>query len=363
MSPEEEEVLIKEYNAKFPYKVELHLHLDGAVRLETILDIARERNMKDLLPHKTVEELTKDVILTEPSSLDRLLQSFAYISPILKGYKPATSRIAYELCEDCARHNIKYAEVRYSPHLLAKSLRTEPETYHEYTPDHVVQTVNEAMERGMKDFGITMKTILCCITHREDWVDEVLELCKKYRGSGVVGIDIAGMEFKPGKDPSQCKFKKAFAEAAKCGIHRTVHAGEIGTAQAVKEALDHMKAERIGHGYHAYDDPEVYQRVIKEQVHLEICPISSVLTRACPADIQVHPLKAFVKDGVNFSLNTDDPVVLGNTLTDDFKVATDMGLSNDDIIKGIFNAARSCFASDEEKKQILDELTKAYGPH
>ncbi|WAR15795.1 ADA-like protein [Mya arenaria] len=330
MNPEEERKLIVEYNTRFPMKVELHVHLDGSVRPETVLDIAKERDMLSSLPHKTVEELNRDVILVEPSSLDRLLQSFSYFMPIISGYKNAVSRIAYELCEDCAKHRIRYMEVRYCPQLFANSDVTneyvgEPGTF---TPRDVVVTVNEALARGMKDYDVTVKTILCCMTHKPDWAPEVLSLCKEFRDKGVVGIDLAGLEFQPGTPAEECALKKVFQEAAACGIHRTVHAGEIGTARAVREAIDEMKAERIGHGYHAYDDPEVYKKVINEHIHLETCPISSILTKACDSDVTKHPLRKSVKRLKSY----------------------------------IFNAARCCFSDVEERKSLVRQLKEVYGP-
>ncbi|XP_052240483.1 adenosine deaminase-like isoform X2 [Dreissena polymorpha] len=364
MQPEEELKLIAEYNRRFPYKVELHVHLDGAVRPETVLEIAREREMTDKLPHKTVEELNRDVILVEPSSLERLLLSFSYFMPIITGCRKAVSRIAYERCEDAAKHSIRYMEIRYSPHLFANTVDNGYATEKgDLTPRDVVLAVNEALERGMKDFGVTVRSILCCMTHQPEWAPEVLALCDEFRDQGVVGIDLAGMEFEPGTPAEECAIKKVFKKAEKCGIHRTVHAGESGTARAVKEAIDHFRAERVGHGYHAYDDRDVYEKVIREHIHLETCPISSIMSRACEADPQIHPLKQFVKDGVSYSINTDDPVVLGNTLTDDFKFAGDMGLTDEEIIRGIFNAARSCFASYDERKRIVRELKQVYGDH
>lgn len=335
LEPEKENKLIAVFNKRFPYKVELHVHLDGAVRPETVIDIARERGMLDSLPHKTADELNRDVILREPSSLERLLQSFTYFMPIICGYKPALSRVAYELCEECAIHRIQYMECRYSPHLFSNSV-DDPvycKTKGEFTPHDVVKTVNEALARGMKDYKVTVTSILCCLTDKPEWAAEVLDLCIEFQGQGVVGIDIAGQEFHPGVHPDDCELKRVFKKAAELGIRRTVHAGEIGTSQAVQEALDDMKAERIGHGYHAYDDKELYKKIVESQVHLETCPISSIITGACIQES--HPLKQFVKDGANYSINTDDPVVLGNTLTDDFSFAQDLGLSDEDIIKGV----------------------------
>lgn len=352
LNPEKEHELLEDFNKRFPYKVELHVHLDGAVRPQTIIDVAKERGMLDDLPHKNVEELNRDVILTEPCNLTRLLQSFDYFIPILRGYKPAVNRIAYEFCEDCYRHKIRYVEVRYCPTLLATD---------DLTARDVVLAVNEGLQQGMKKFDITVKTILCCMTHEKEKAQIILELCKEFKDAGVVAIDNAGEEFEPGTPHEHCPLKQVFREAAEHGIHRTVHAGESGTFEAVQEALDDMLAERIGHGYHCVDDPDLYRRVLKDQVHLETCPISSILTKACSSDIQQHPLKKFVRDGASYSINTDDPVVLGNSITDDYKHAQDMGLSDKDIIRGIFHAARACFASDEEKKKLLADLEEVYG--
>lgn len=365
MMESEEENVISEYNKKFPYKIELHIHLDGAVRPATILDIAKERGMLDNLPHKTVEEFTRDVVHTKPSSLEECLLSFSYFMPVLAGSKSALSRIAYEFCEDSARQNIRYTEVRYCPHLFSDSIDNPDYATGKghFTPRDAIEAVHEGLEKGMKDFGIKVYSILCCMTHRPEWSKEIVELCKDYKDKGVVAMDLAGQEFHPGVDPDDCAHRQAFMEAKIYGIYRTVHAGEVGTHHAVLDALDHMFADRIGHGYHSVDNEATYHRIIREQVHLEVCPVSSIITKSLDQDIKKHPLKSFVRDGVNFSINTDDPTVLGNNMDEDYKACNEMGLTDNDLIKGIFNAARSCFAPEEVKLQILADLKRIYGEH
>ncbi|KAL5013266.1 hypothetical protein ScPMuIL_007536 [Solemya velum] len=348
---------------RFSYKIELHVHLDGAIRPQTVLELARKRGQH--LETSNVEDLKADIVLTKPSSLRKLLHSFKVFMPVVAGDRDAVKRIAYEFCEDCAKENIRYVEVRYSPHFLSN---TQPMSEFDiapgdFSPRDVVETVNESLKQGQKDFDIKVNSILCCITHRPEWSLEVAQLCKEYKADGVVAIDIAGEDFEPGKDPKECLHKQAFTEAYKSGIHRTVHAGECGPSAGVKEALDHMYAERIGHGYHVLEDPELYERVLRDKIHLETCPISSIRTKACPEDIKKHPLLKFVKDACNYSINTDDPIILDNNLTDDYETALDMGLTEDQVITGIFNAARSSFASAEDKKQILSDLVRVYGPH
>ncbi|KAL3888015.1 hypothetical protein ACJMK2_000399 [Sinanodonta woodiana] len=347
----------------FDYKIELHVHLDGSIRPETVLDIANQRGLQTHLPHRTVEELKRDIVIKTPCSLSKLLKSFGYFMPIIAGSREAVYRIAYEFCEDSAKEKAKYVEVRYCPHLLANSIEKLDFALERgnYTPRDVVLTVNEALEAGSRDFNISVKSILCCMTHRPELSEEVARLCNEFKAQGVVGIDIAGEEFVPGTEPDECLHKQAFCYAKNNGIHRTVHAGENGPASAVREALDHMYAERIGHGYHALDDLELYQRILRDGVHLEVCPISSIRTKACPEDIKQHPLLRLVADGANYSINTDDPIVLDNDLIDDYRFVSKMGLSNSQIIQGIFNAARSCFAPENEKKQILKDLVMVYG--
>lgn len=358
---------------KFSYKVELHVHLDGAVRIETVLDISKTKNRPLISTAEDgtetviqdLESLEKVIVQKKPSSLPEFLQIFNVFMPVIAGDKEAVSRIAYEFCEDCASSGTRYVEVRYCPHLLANT-HEKPDYARErgtFSPRDVVQTVCEALEKGSRDCNVTVNSILCCMTHRPEWSAEILELCKEFKDRGVVAIDSAGKDFDPGKDPSECEHKKAFKEAYNCGIHRTVHAGENGPAQGVQEALDHMFAERIGHGYHVIDDPSLYSRCKDDQVHFEMCPDSSIKTGSCPPDIHQHPMIRFAKEGLNFSINTDDPSILDNVLADDYDLALEMGLSREQIIKSIFSAARASFATEDQKKKLLADLVEVYGEH
>ncbi|XP_060074914.1 adenosine deaminase-like [Ylistrum balloti] len=358
---------------KFSYKIELHIHLDGAIRSETILDISKTKGRPiisvDDDGQETVitdqESLDKEIVITTPCSLKLFLHAFNVFMPIIAGDRDAVFRIAYEFCEDCAKSGIRYVEARYNPHLLANTL-DKPAYARErgdFSPRDVVITVCDALDKGSRDFNITVNSILCCMTHQPDWSAEIVSLCKEFKDRGVVAIDSAGQDFEPGKDPLLCGHKKAFKEAYDNGIHRTVHAGENGPSEGVREALDHMYAERIGHGYHVTDDPELYSRCKEDGVHFEICPLSSIITGACPEDIMKHPLIRFADEGVNFSLNTDDPIILNNALADDYVLANKMGLSDEQIINSIFNAARASFATEEQKKKMLQDLVNVYGEH
>ncbi|XP_073679917.1 adenosine deaminase-like [Garra rufa] len=196
--------------------------------------------------------------------------------------------------------------------------------------------------------------------HMPDWSMDVVELCKKYRKDGVVAIDLAGDEAL--NCESYSGHKRAFEEAVRSEVHRTVHAGEVGLASVVREAVEVLKAERIGHGYHTLEDQALYKQLLKQNMHFEMCPISSILTGACDPDFTKHPLITFKKDKANYSLNTDDPTIFDSTLNSDYEVAKKyMDFTEEEFKRLNINAAKSCFLPTKEKEELLKQLLEAYG--
>ncbi|GCB71240.1 hypothetical protein scyTo_0005884 [Scyliorhinus torazame] len=288
-------------------KVELHCHLDGAIRLQTILHFAKKRKIQ--IPAKNEDELRSLVTCSKPSTLTEVLSKFSYYMPVIAGDREAIQQIAYELVEDKAKEGIVYLEARYSPHYLA-NCKVHPipwgQTEGDVSPDEVVYLVNQGFWRGQHDFGIKM--------------------------------------------------------AVKYGIHRTVHAGESGPAKVVREALDILKAERIGHGYATITDPELYKEILQKNIHIEACPLSSVLTGACDPDYTKHSVVTFLKDKANFSLNTDDPLLFNSTIHTDYNiVAEHMNFTELDFKTMNINAASSSFLCPTEKEELLNLLHTAYG--
>ncbi|KAA0707128.1 Adenosine deaminase [Triplophysa tibetana] len=281
-------------------KIELHVHLDGAFRIETILDVAKRRGIT--LP---VLDTMRDLCtVAEPSSLTEFLGKFHHYMHVIAGDREAIKRIAYEFVETKAKEGVIYVEARYSPHLLANSC-VDPipwkQKQGDITPDEVVHLVIQGFNEGEKAFKTKARSILCCMRHEPKWSMDVIELCKKYRDDGVVGIDLAG------------------DESLNC-----------------ESNPDHKKA-------------------------FEMCPISSRLTGACDPDFTKHPLIRFKQDNANYSLNTDDPMIFNSTLNLDYQVAQKyMGFTEEDFKRVNINAAESCFLPAKEKKELLDQLYKAY---
>ncbi|XP_061838798.1 adenosine deaminase [Nerophis lumbriciformis] len=342
-------------------KIELHVHLDGAIRVETILDVARRRGIA--LTVNTVEELRQIIIVQKPTNLTEFLGKFAEYMHVVAGDRDAIKRIAYEFVEDKAKEGVIYVEVRYSPHLLANT-KVEPIPWNQeegnVSPDEVVRLVNEGLSEGERAFNVKARSILCCMRHMPSWSADVVDLCKKFRNEGVVAIDLAGdeslnCEAYPGH-------RKAYEEAVRCGIHRTVHAGEVGPASVVKEAVEVLKAERVGHGYRTLEDTALYKQLLAQNMHFEVCPISSKLTGACNPDFTKHPVITFRKDKANYSLNTDDPMIFNSTLNLDYSTAQEhMGFTQEEFKRLNICSAESCFLPEVEKKELLVKLYQAYG--
>ncbi|XP_022088733.1 adenosine deaminase-like isoform X2 [Acanthaster planci] len=340
------------------HQVELHIHLAGAMRPSTVWELAKKRGVD--VPGSNAEELAQTISNFERGDLFSFLKTFRIFMPTVVADKDALRRISYELCEDKAREGVVYFEARVCPPQLG-NLNAETSWYqdniqNQLSTREVMATVIEGLEAGQRDFNIKVRLILAAVKEKPEWATECLQLCKEFPHMAV-GMDIVGKE----NVPLNPEIIRAFQEAERCGIHRTVHAGEDGPASNVKEAIELLKAERIGHGYHVLQDDSIYQMIKDSDVHLEVCPTSSVYTGSCDPDFSKHPGVRFTQDKINFSLNTDDPLVFRNTINDEFEIAKKhFGLSDDAAIQVTMNSARSAFLPEQEKLELIQQLRAAY---
>jgi len=337
-------------------RVELHIHLDGCLRMETVWELYKQKGMK-LPGDGSVSALRSLVEMEEPADLTKFLAGFQYTSPALAGDLAAIERIAREFCEDAAFNGLFYVEARFCPHLLLR-----PEAGDGVTADDIVEAVLRGFKESEAKCGLTARVLLCCIRGLDQFSEDVLRLCVKYRDQGVVGMDIAGDE--EGLNPADPDMfdpmtVKVFTEAAALGIHRTVHAGEVGPSKCVQQALDVLKAERIGHGYRVLEDEELYQRCLRDKIHFEVCPTSSILTGAQPLSYFYHAVCRFADDGANFSLNTDDTMVTGTWTEQEYELVRSWGLKESHLIRANVNAMKAAFIPEQEKSELLMKLYKA----
>lgn len=352
----------------FP-KVELHCHLDGCFRLETVVKYAKARSIE--LPSYDIDKLRHYCCgdTSDDSSLAKFLKKMQVFVRVFQGSRDAIRELTLNAIEDKAKDGVVYIEFRYCPQLLAtapehaEDLNPVIDREHpdQLKPSEVVETVNKAIEDARHLYNrIKVRTILCCITTLPEISMDVARLIVRYRHQGVVGIDIAGeeaIEYSPEFEPHIHAFQYARAH----NIHRTAHAGEAGDADSVTKAQYYLSAERIGHGYHVLRDSEIYKKIISDQMHLECCPISSYRTGSVKVT-EVHPLVQFVRDKVNCSINTDDPGFMLTALTDDYRLCLSEFGMDESVLKLLnLNAAKSSFLPDDEKKELVAMLEQHYG--
>jgi len=338
-------------------RVELHCHLDGSLRPATVWDLSKTKGLS-LPGNGSLEDLTQALRQKEPATLTEFLGGFVHAAPAVAGDLKAVERVSFEFCEDAANNGLLYIEARFCPHFWCK------EGVEDVTVDDVVETVLKGFKRGEAEYGVTARAILCCIRGLDMFSKDVLRLCDKYRDAGVVGIDIAGDEegLKAGDQELFAASDIAvFKEAKRLGINRTVHAGEVGPPDCVKAALDSLHAMRIGHGYSVQKDKDLYARCLREKVHFETCPTSSILTGAVPLNTFYHPIVKFIEDGANVSVNTDDPFVTGTWLQDEYDLLASWGVTEAQLVRANVNALKSAFLPEDEKKVMISRLYKAYG--
>jgi adenosine deaminase len=301
------------------------------------------------------------VQLAQPSDLAEFLSGFRHTAPALTGDPAAMERVALEFCEDAAANGLVYVEARFCPHLIVNSGNAAKQD--EATADDILEAVLRGFAQGRAEHGVHVETLLCCIRGLPQFDRDILRLCEKYRGRGVVGIDIAGDEGGlNAADPLMfdANVIAVYDEARRLGIQRTVHAGEAGPAKCVEQALSLMHANRIGHGYHVLEDEALYARCLKERVHFETCPTSSILTGAQPTDVFYHATVRFAEDGANFSINSDDPMVTSTWTEQEYELVRSWGLSEAHIVRSNVNAISSSFLPAGERKTMLRKLYDVY---
>lgn len=328
-------------NFKTLPKIDLHLHLDGAIRVPTIAELGDELGIK--LPSSDPKQLAKFVqVDRDCRSLSDFLKRFEVFCPLLP-FAKTQERIAYELCEDCQRDNVIYFEARFAPALAASP---------KFTMEDAVAAALEGFRRGQRDFGIRCGLILCC--YRSISVLEnvaTVKLAHKYRERGVIGIDLAGDETQFAAAPHA----EAFALARQLELPITIHAGEGGHPEHIREAVFEHGATRIGHGVSLQRDPELLKAVRDHGTVFEICLTSNLQTCTVPS-LAAHPFKRFLDEKVRVTLNTDDPAISQITLSDEFELAArEYQLKPAEIRKLFVNAAQAAFG---EKSLRADLATK-----
>jgi len=325
-------------------KVELHVHLDGSMRLKTIKDLASKLPEETAFPKRF--SFKKAVTPPQRCSLPEYLKAFDVTIVVLQT-AAALERAAYELCEDVSQENVIYIEVRFAPLLHLEAGLSSRE---------VVQAVLRGLKRGEEEFGMHTGLILCAMRDRSlEHSMEVAQLTAQFSSKGVVAFDLAGPER---QHPPQIH-REAIAMARESGVRLTLHAGEGCCPEQVRAAIE-LGAERIGHGVYLHKDPVTEKLVANQGIPLEVCPTSNLQVSGFMESYADHPLKRYFDLGIPITLNTDNRLMSNIDLTHEYQAVVDaFGFDVQQIRQISLNGIEAAFASEsvkDELRQKLDEF-------
>lgn len=324
-------------------KTDLHVHLDGSMRLSTVLELGREQGLE--LPAADEAGLRSAMHIGEiTGSLVKYLEAFDVTLQVLQT-RDALYRAAYELAEDAAKENVRYMEVRYAPMLhTRKGLRLTA----------VVETVLKGLHDAEVDHGIISRIIVCGIRNISPASSlEMAELVVAYKNRGVVGFDLAGAE----DDHPAKEHQEAFQLVRQNNINVTIHAGEAYGPASIAQALHICGAHRIGHGCRLREDGDLLHYVVDHRIPLECCPSSNVQTGAVKS-LPSHPMRLYFNLGARITVNTDNRLITDTSVSQEmFLMHREMGFTLEDIKQVILNGFKSAFMPFHEKRRFLETIS------
>ena len=337
-------------------KTDLHCHLDGSLRLATVLELAEQQKVE--LPAGTPDGLARAIHMGETcASLEDYLVAFDVTLAVLQT-EEALYRAAYELAMDCAAENVRYLEVRYAPVL---------HTRRGLKPTTILDAVLDGLRHAKRETGIKSNVIVCGIRHMDPQTSvRLAELAVAYKGKGVVGYDLAGAE----EGHPAREHREAVQLILDNNVNVTIHAGEAYGPDSIAQAVHKCGAHRIGHGVRLRENGDLLNYVNDHRIPLEMCPSSNVQTGSV-AGFASHPLKFYFDFGLRVTINTDNRLITDTTVTKELSVAhREMGFTLDDLCTLLVQGFKSAFLPFREKQDLLkavnqeiaDVMAKFSGP-
>lgn len=321
----------------FP-KTDLHCHLDGSLRPETLKELAIQNGVK--LPYDDMDELVRYMHCEDSTSLPDYLKRFDITLSVMQDPQ-SVERIAYELCEDAAAENVRWLEVRYSPILhVQKGMKIMDN----------LEAVIRGMRRAERDFGIRGGVIVCGMRSYDPMISvQLAELAIAYKNRGVIGFDLAG----PEENYPAKAHEEAFRLVLKNNINITIHAGEAYGPESIHQAVHYCGAHRIGHGTHLPEDGGLMNYINDHRICLEICLSSNLQTKSVPS-LKQHPFKFFLDYGLRLNLNTDNRLMSNTSVTKEMFLAwKTFNLDIETIKNIIIDGFKSAFIHHRERKEMV----------
>jgi adenosine deaminase len=331
--------ITREFIHRMP-KTDLHVHLDGSMRLKTILELAERQGITLPGNPQSEEELAREINMGAIcEDLKDYLKAFDVTLSVMQT-EDALYRAAFELGEDAALENVKYMEVRYSPLLHTRKGLSYPV---------IVEAVAEGLREAKRRYGVMTGQIICGIRHMTPESSlRMAELCVAFKNKGVVGFDLAGAEAdNPAKD-----YREAFYLIRNNNVNLTIHAGEAYGPESIHQAIHLGGAHRIGHGTRLREDGDLLNFLNDHRIPLEVCLTSNVQTRACKS-FESHPLPFYMSYGLRCTINTDNRLVSDTTMTEEYWRAVQYyDLNIGDLRKLMIDGFKSAFMPYRKKRTV-----------
>lgn len=320
-------------------KLDLHCHLDGSLNIDSVFDSLKSQNQ--IYERAELEKRLK----VEPTctSLTEYLEKFDLPLQCLQTAE-GLRNAAYELVRDASKENVRYIEVRFAPMLSVNA---------NLNCKKVLESVIAGLESAGKEFGVYASAIVCAMRHHSvEQNMEMLRVARDFLGHGVCALDLAGDE---SGFPTHL-FRELFAEARQLEMPFTIHSGECGSLENVREAIE-LGAKRMGHGIALEKSIELQMVCRNKRIGIEMCPTSNLQTRAVE-DLKYYPLEQFVKENIPVSINTDNRTVSGTSLTQEIKFVMERLCQPEEVIlQCTKNAIETAFASDDIKHELYKLLS------
>jgi len=337
----------KAYYQSIP-KVDLHRHLEGSLRLRTLLEVGRAHGLG--LPNTSQLRELVQIGEGESFTFENFLSKFQTLRLFYRS-PGVIERVTQEAIADAAADNVRYLELRFTPVALGRA--------EGFPLAEVMDWVIDGARQASETYGIKTSLIASVNRHESpDIAEQVARLAAERLDKGIVGLDLAGNE----ADFSGLPFLGVFKEARQAGLRITIHAGEWGPARNVMEAITQLGAERIGHGVRVLEDPAVTALARERQSVFEVCVTSNYQSGVVP-ELSVHPLPRMLSLGLNATINTDDPSISQITLSHEYElVCENLNMSTADLKNRVLAAAEAAFLPEAEKSALVESLEAEYPP-
>ena len=330
-------------------KIDLHRHLEGSLRLATLLEVARRFELD--LPADDLESLRPLVQFTnDEPNFRNFLEKFNVLRRFYQA-PDVISRLAYEVVADAAHDNVHYLELRFTPFALASAQG--------YAVADVTDWVLAAVQSAVCDYPALRVGLIAGVNRHEslEIAEQVTRLAIERKDQGIVGLDLAGDEFNYSAEP----FRPLFRAAREAGLGVTAHAGEWTGAGTVRDAIENLGVQRVGHGVRVLEDPQVVALALERGLVFEVCLTSNVQTGVVPR-LAEHPLSRMTRLGLRTTINTDDPAVSASNLTDEYTLAVEhLSFSVEAIKHTLLTAAASAFLPPAERAALVEQFRGALG--